>query len=380
MSDVDSGKTGNVTDFTINDLIGIRLIDAEEHDRAMVCRQLGLQPGSFASEPDITIRFVTRLPATTHMRYLKRGEAGFTDDAFIVLNNKSSLQHKTRIPFDKIGERCEIICERGLSTIPLLTSIINLTMLNKGILPVHASAFVYNHAGVLVNGWPRGGKTGMLLAFMNRGAEYISDDWIYVSSDDSRMYGLPEQIQVRDWYLQFLPQYQAVIGSKKRMEMRFLKLLLRITGKLSRPKEGRQGLLSKLLRRINLGVERQLSIHVHPHKLFGKESCISSGHLDKVFIAVTHEQPGVMVRPAQLQTVIRQINSQLLYEQQTLMSFYLMFKFAFPEKTNNTIEQYETLQYQLLTRILADKEIYNVYHPFEAPLPEIFTELDSLFK
>ena len=369
-----------VIDFNINGLVGIRLIDAEEPDRAMVRRQLGLQPGALASEPDITIRFVTRLPATTHMRYLKRGEAGFTDEAFILLNNKSRLQHKTIVPFDKIGERCEIICERGLSAIPLLTSIINLTMLNKGILPVHASAFVYNHSGVLVNGWPSGGKTGMLLAFMNRGAEYISDDWVYVSSDDSRMYGLPEPIQVRDWYLRFLPQYKAVTGSRKRMEMRFLKLLSGITGILSRPKEGRQGLISKLLRRINLGVERQLSIHVHPHELFGKESCISSGRLDKVFIAVTHEQPGIMVRPAQHQAVIRQINSQLLYEQQTLMSYYLMFRFAFPEKSNKVIEQYEALQHQLLSRIFADKEVYNVYHPFEVPLPDIFTELNSLFK
>ena len=369
-----------VIDFNINGLVGIRLIDAEEPDRAMVRRQLGLQPGALASEPDITIRFVTRLPATTHMRYLKRGEAGFTDEAFILLNNKSRLEHKTIVPFDKIGGCCEIICERGLSAIPLLTSIINLTMLNKGILPVHASAFVYNHSGVLVNGWPRGGKTGMLLAFMNRGAEYISDDWVYVSSDDSRMYGLPEPIQVRDWYLRFLPQYKAVTGSRKRMEMRFLKLLSEITGILSRPKEGRQGLISKLLRRINLGVERQLSIHVHPHELFGKESCISSGRLDKVFIAVTHEQPGIMVRPAQHQAVIRQINSQLLYEQQTLMSYYLMFRFAFPEKSNKVIEQYEALQHQLLSRIFADKEVYNVYHPFEVPLPDIFTELNSLFK
>jgi hypothetical protein len=378
MPDVESSNTGNITDFSINGLAGIRLVDAADQDRAMVRRQLGLHPGSLAGEPDITIRFVPRLAATAPMRYLKRGAAGFTDDAFILLDNKSRLQHRSQIPFDKIGERCEIICEHGLSSIPLLTSIINLTMLNKGILPVHASAFVYNRSGVLVNGWPKGGKTGMLLAFMNRGAKYISDDWVYISSDDSRMHGLPEQIQIRDWYLQFLPQYQAVTAGRKRLKMRLLKLLHSITSKLSG--SNRQGLPAKLLRRINLGVERQLSIHVHPHTLFGEESCISSGHLNKVFLAVTQEQPGIMVRPAQHQAAIRQINSQLLYEQQTLMSYYLMFRFAFPEKTNRIIDQYETLQYQLLDRILADKEIYNMYHPFDAPLPDIFTELNTLFK
>ena len=45
-----------------------------------------------------------------------------------------------------------------------------------------------------------------------------------------------------------------------------------------------------------------------------------------------------------------------------------------------SIEEYEILQYKLLNKIFSDKEIYNVYHPFEAPLQDIFTELKSLLK
>ena len=51
MPDVESSNTGKITDFSINGLAGIRLVDAADHDRAMVRRQLGLHPGSLAGEP-----------------------------------------------------------------------------------------------------------------------------------------------------------------------------------------------------------------------------------------------------------------------------------------------------------------------------------------
>ncbi len=64
------------------------------------------------------------------MRYLGVDEAAFTDDAFLILRSKHKARAKVQIPFEQIGgERCEIICERGLPVVPLLIAIINLTPL-----------------------------------------------------------------------------------------------------------------------------------------------------------------------------------------------------------------------------------------------------------
>jgi hypothetical protein len=55
----------------------------------------------------------------------------------------------------------------------LLISILNLTMLAKGFLPMHASAFTYKNTGVVATGWAKGGKTETLFAFMANGAASI---------------------------------------------------------------------------------------------------------------------------------------------------------------------------------------------------------------
>ncbi len=105
-----------------------------------------------------------------------------------------------QIPFAEIGQQqCRIVCATGLPAVPLLIPILNLTALNRGILPLHASAFRYQDVGVLTTGWSKGGKTETLLAFMDRGANYIGDEWVYISDDGRHMTGIPEPIRVWEW-------------------------------------------------------------------------------------------------------------------------------------------------------------------------------------
>ena len=77
-----------------------------------------------------------------------------------------SLLDPSQIPFEQIGEKCEIVCEQGTFGIPLLHYIINLTFLKKKYLPMHASAFSYNNQGALIIGWSKGGKTEALFSFI----------------------------------------------------------------------------------------------------------------------------------------------------------------------------------------------------------------------
>ena len=68
-----------------------------------------------------------------------------------------------QLPLERAGDRCEIVCERGLSAVPHLVAIVNLTALAHGVLPLHASAFSWNGTGILATGWAKGGKTEALL-------------------------------------------------------------------------------------------------------------------------------------------------------------------------------------------------------------------------
>jgi hypothetical protein len=135
-----SAVPSTAVDYDLHGLAGVRLIDATPRDRAVVDAQLGPIAAPLAREPDITIRFVDRIPLSGPMRLLGVDDVGYTDDTFLVLRARHKTRARVAIPFDKVGCACEIVCERGLPAVPLLISILNLTVLAKGGLPMHASA------------------------------------------------------------------------------------------------------------------------------------------------------------------------------------------------------------------------------------------------
>lgn len=372
-----TGHTPKQIDYDLHGLAGIRLLDPSPGDAAAVTRQLGPIQAPLAGEPDIVIRFVDRLPASSRVYYLGVDEAGFTDDAFLVLRSKHKARARVQIPFEQIGKRCEIICETGLPAVPLLIPILNLTVLNKGALPLHASAFTYKGTGVLTTGWSKGGKTETLLAFMSRGAEYIGDEWVYITADGRRMYGIPEPIRVWDWHLRDLPEYRALVGRGDRARLRAINLVRSMDRAM--PRNGGRGLFpAKVMGRMMPVLKRQLFVDMHPRALFGKGFGSLAGTPQKVFFVVSHETPDVTVEPIDPQEIVRRMVFSLQHERLDFMAYYLKFRFAFPDARNDLIERAEELQREVLARALAGKESYAVYHPYPVPIPALFDAISPL--
>ena len=371
-----NGHTPKQIDYDLHGLAGIRLIDPTPGDIAAVTRQLGPIQAPLAREPDIVIRFVDRLATSSRVRYLGLDEAGFTDDAFLVLRSKHGARAKVQIAFEQIGRRCEFVCESGLPAVPLLIAIINMTVLSKGALPLHASAFNYQGMGVLTTGWSKGGKTETLLAFMARGAEYIGDEWVYISGDGQHMYGIPEPIRVWDWHLQYLPQYRAQVGRGDKARLGAIKLAQSVDRAL--PRGGRDFFPTKVMGRVMPVLRRQLYVDMHPQKLFGRGFGALAGRPQKVFFVVSHETPDVTVQPIDPQELARRMVFSLQHERLDFMAYYLKFRFAFPGASNALIERAEEVQRELLTRVLADKPAYAVYHPYPVPLAALFDAISPL--
>ena len=345
-------------DYDLHGLTRIRLVDATPEDMAVVTRQVGPFQAPLEREPDIVIRFVDQLATSSRIRYLGL-DAGFTRDAFLVLRSKHKSHARVQIPFERIGKGCEIVCERGLLQVPLLIPIINLTILSKGSLPLHASAFTYRGTGFLATGWSKGGKTETLLGFMNAGASYVGDEWVYLSGDGSRMYGIPELVRVWNWHLDSLPRYRKVFRATQRGKLRLLEC-------------ARAGM--KLLRanRMQTLVGKQLCVDVSPYELFGEEKCTLTGVPQKLLFVASHEAPEVTVRPLEAQEVARRMVFSLQEEQLNLNSFYNKFRFAFPEAVNPLVENSLELQTEILSRALEGKEAYEILHPYPVAIPSLY--------
>ncbi len=364
------------SDFDLHGIVGIRLLNATPGDIAAVKKQLGPIEKPLSRTPDIVIRFVDRMVFSSPVRYLGVDDAGFTEDAFLVFRGQYKRRVRVQIPFEQIGsEQCLIVCESGSGPVPLLIAILNLTALSRGALPLHASALRYNGKGILVTGWAKGGKTETLLAFVANGADYIGDEWVYLSSDGQRMYGIPEPTRIWYWHLQEMKHHQAMVGRRDLLRMKTLNAAVNGMEWLETSRLGGGSAPGRLVGRLKGIVKQQLNVQLPPEKLFGRKPGDGTVRPEKIFWVASHAEPNVSVEKIDPQEVAKRMVFSLQEERMGFLSYYWKYRFAFPDCSNELIEQAEEIQRSMLLQILADKEAYVVYHPYPFSIPALFEEI-----
>ncbi len=365
----DDGCSSQRIDYDLHGLVGLRLVNASAQDAAAVARQLGPMQKPLDREPDVVVRFVPQLP-TPHLRYLGKDKGGFTDQGYFVLrHNKQRV--KVRIPFEQIGNRCEILCESGAYSVPLLMHILNLTLLRKDCVPVHASAFIHRGTGVVVTGWADGGKTTALLAFCSQGADYVGDEWIWLRGDGQAMYGLPRNLNLSSWHLEELPQIRHQVAVRKRLFFQCVHGFDHLQDKLLAGMPD-TNLAVKLPRKMLGVLKRQVEVRVEPATLFSSHAMRLVARPGKVFLFTSQQGPDLHCEPVSLQQMVRRMALAVQYEQLAFLEHYLAFRFAFPDCRNDYIENAHQLQQDILGRALMGKEKYMVRHPYPVPVRPLF--------
>jgi hypothetical protein len=292
-------------------------------------------------------------------------EAAFTRDAFLLLRSRLKARARVRVPLERVGARCELVCEHGLPAVPLLIAILNLTVLAHGALPLHASAFVHDGRGAVVTGWSKGGKTEAVLAFTARGACFVGDEWIYVEPDGERVHGIPEPLRVWDWYLRQLPAVRARLGRAERARLRTLRALASATrGRRARP-------LAAL-------IDSRRHVDVAPEQLFAAEGMARSAPFDHLFLVGSWERSDTVGRPIAGDEVADRMRFSLQHERAPLTAAYEMFRFAFPELRNELLESAAERERALLARVLTGKPAHIVEHPYPADLGRLFEVMSRL--
>jgi hypothetical protein len=85
-----------------------------------------------------------------------------------------------------------------------------------GAVPLHAAAFAWRGAGWAVTGDSGAGKTGVLLAFLARGAVYLAADRVVLGAGGEELVGRLEPIRVRAWHARALPGVRRALGLRTR--------------------------------------------------------------------------------------------------------------------------------------------------------------------
>jgi hypothetical protein len=361
--------------FDLHGLVSIRLVDPTPLEAAGVGQQLGLSPSALVREPEIIIRWVDDLQISS-LHVIGDHEAGYNHDAFFLLRGKHQARCRVQIPFESIGRRCEIVCESGVTGVPLLVPIINLTLLAKSVVPIHASAFVYQGRGILAAGWSKGGKTEALLSFMARGAEFVADDWVYVTPE-GRLYGMAEPVRLRAWHLDDLPRFRRRLPLLARARLRVLHLADRWKDAL--PVRSRLLPARPIGRLLHL-LARQAFVTVPPRRLFESQVAKEPPSFDHLFLLASHESSEIRVEPVDPVEVARQMVFSVQEERDRFLSYYRKFRFAFPGRANPLIDESERLQRELLIKALAGKTAHAVFHPYPLRIPSLFESMHSVIE
>jgi len=109
-----------------------------------------------------------------------------------------------------------------------------------------------------------------------------------------------------------------------------------------------------------------------PEKLFGQKAGEIEARPEKIFLVVSHDRPDLVVQQIDAKEVAQRIVFSLQEERTEFMSYYLKYRFAFPECSNHLIDQAEGIQREMILKALAGKEAYAVYHPYPFSIPSLF--------
>lgn len=364
-------------EFNLHNLFSIRLDNPTPAAVQAVKNQIGVPPSVLHVEPDLVVDYVDRFDAPRY--HLVRGKSGFDNDEFYVVTGNGLKPYHVQFPFVALGQPCRIICETGTKEIPLLNLVINLRMLAKGLIPIHASAFVSEGIGVVVNGWPNGGKTSTLFSFLTHGAQFVSDDWLFVDSE-GKIYGLMQPIKLSDWQLNQLPDYQPKVRRTKHWTIqgiRWLDTVMQAARESIHDDFLPAKIFYKGLKQLN---SSQRHVNLSPETLFGSDMVSPTGRFDVLLLTLSHEISHIAITPMATDIAIERLLAALYYEWMQWEEYYVQYLYAFPHRSNTLMDTSRRKQRELLESILANKRIFAVNHPHPVALEELYRAISPVLK
>lgn len=363
---------GDVVEFSIHGIVGIRFVNPTPRDIKTIIRPLRLTERKLTGKPDITVIFKKDF-GTSALNRLGRHLIAYDNQSFYILD-KAEHEVQARIPFDTVGYGCELIYKSDIGTAPLLADIINLIFLKKGYVHLHASAFLHNNNGILVTGWSNGGKSDMLLAFANHGAQYVADEFAMLSNDGSEMFGIPIAVTIWDWQFRYVDKLMPRVSFGRRLIHKVIHAMDFLYRAFAARAIGRLLPLS-LLKKALPTLRDQLKIWVTPEVLFEGTTTGCRAAPQKLFLIMSHNNPDVVVTPCPTSEIARRMAPSNDLERINIYQYYKAFCFVFPDSRNEFIEKVDEQQSQMIEGALSGLEAYAVYHPHGLSFETLYEKL-----
>ncbi len=362
----------------LHNLIKIELINEPQNIRRFYRHTVGL--GVFETsllsddEVDIKITFVDKLKLGSSIE-LMHSQAAYDDESFYKI---TPLGRKICLSFENFEPPCKIVCEIGTKPIELLEILDQLTQyiaLKKKAVFIHSAAVFSNGRGILFPGWSAAGKTAILLKLLNEGAQYMSNDST-ILKEDGTMLAYPVSLDLNEYYhkelLEVLPNRGKNMFSRRERAlgtaMTFLGMVLR-----KMPEDLVKRIGNELYR---IGPELGKRCIVPYLTLYPQGKIRMSSNLDIVFLLARSGIDKIEISKIDAKFAASKIAPCLSYETAYhLRGLYHMFRFAYPNKRNELVENAERISEEIMGKSFEGKQLYYVKLPIPYHFDELFTRL-----
>lgn len=362
--------SGTVT-VDVAGAVVVRIDGAGPAELGAIERQIGPSTEGTGREPDLVIRFEERIPRDGGLRLIGVHDAGFTDDRFLLLRGRQKSPAVVQVGFDPATHPIEVVCERGLRSVPLLIPLVNLAALRRGIVPVHGALVVHEDRGILVVGWSKGGKTETVLAFMDAGASFVGDEWVYVHPDGTGT-GIPEPTRIWDWQLKQFPEVRGRIERRTRARLWTTGHLADLLARTASSRSVGRSVVGDVARRGEPIVRAQASVQRFPRQLYGADRLRPSARIDVVMAAVSRADELISLRDEPLERLIDRIAISNEHERLDLHAAIDKYRFAFPEAPVLDPGSLTDRERDLLRGALAGRPGWILEHPYPPDIRSLY--------
>jgi hypothetical protein len=119
-------------------------------------------------------------------------------------------------------------------------------------------------------------------------------------------------------------------------------------------------------------------VEVSPRRLFGSdasEAATAGAPLNAVFFTMSHTSPEVEVEPETTGELVERLALMLELEYAELLATYRKFRFAFPERQSELLDNLGQRLREQLGKILMNTPAFFVYHPYPVSAEAMFGAL-----
>lgn len=353
-------------DFVIAGRLRVRLHDPGPKDLAAVSRQLGSEPTSAADSAVVEIFYTSDVSAGAG--WLVGLDAGMDAIGFYALD---ATPQRSKTHIDLTADRLTLRRPRDSGKVPLLMQAVVQAAPACGLVPVHGTGLIWQGEGVLVVGWAKGGKTEVLLPFMEHGATYVGDEWMLLEPETKTMFGIHEPIRVWDWHLDDLPNAKQRLEASKQ---RRLRLLHRIENSINWMSKQRVPLQNEWAR-LGAVIGRQRFVHVDSHE-FWSGRVMAQSQIDRLVLVVSSSDPTVTSEEAHGAEIAARMAFSNAFEKRPFDDMLLAMGFADPTPTTEFASVAH--EREALESAFAGLPAMILSHPYPAPTEQLFEHLVSV--